>query len=326
MINKLEDIGFYTIDDYRLNRKDIYPAWWRCEMILTDKCNFKCKYCRGLDKKIKGSMNINITIKILHTWFKQGLKNIRFSGGEPTLYKQLPELITECQNHNVERIAISTNGSRDLDYYLNLINKGVNDISISLDSGCCSIGDDICGLPDSGMWNKVVDNIKELSKRTYVTLGMVFTEDNINECLDIIKFADSLGASDIRVIPSAQYNKVLIKLSKLEDDIINKYSILKYRINNIRNETNVRGIKEGEFSRCWLGKDDMAVAGKYFFPCIIYLREGGKPCGEITNNLWEERQEWITNHDPYKDKICRENCLDVCIEYNKRYERRKTND
>lgn len=30
----------------------------------------------------------------------------------------------------------------------------------------------------------------------------------------------------------------------------------------------------------------------------------------------KEREEWFKNHDTHGDKICRENCLDVCVDYN----------
>lgn len=36
-----------------------------------------------------------------------------------------------------------------------------------------------------------------------------------------------------------------------------------------------------------------------------------------------ERLEWFKNHDCKKDKICRNNCLDVCIDYNNKYQQFK---
>jgi MoaA/NifB/PqqE/SkfB family radical SAM enzyme len=86
---------------------------------------------------------------------------------------------------------------------------GVNDFSISLDSGCCSVGKKLTGGIE-GAWEKVVDNIREISKISYVTVGMVFTEDNIGTATEDIKFADSLGVADIRIISSSQYQNQLI--------------------------------------------------------------------------------------------------------------------
>jgi MoaA/NifB/PqqE/SkfB family radical SAM enzyme len=244
---------------------------------------------------------------------------VRFSGGEPTIYKYLGNLVSFCKGNQVERIAISTNGSADISLYEDLFNRGVNDFSISLDSGCCSIGDKMAGGV-SGAWERVIETIKYLSKRTYVTVGMVFTEENINQCLEYVLFADSLGVSHIRVIPSAQYNKALSILTKLPEEILNKHKILKYRINNINSGKHVRGLQKNDCNRCWLGLDDMVCVGGYHFPCIIHMREGGDPIGKIGQDIRTQRESWVKNHNCQTDPICIKNCLDVCRDYNNKYE------
>ena len=312
---KLEDIGFYTLSDDRAKNVSINSPLWRCELILTDKCNFKCPYCRGMRDDCTGSFSLKDATSVIDHWTDEGLKNVRFSGGEPMLYPHLNHIVKRCKTRGVERIAISTNGSLSFDRYLKLIDNGVNDISISLDACCAAVGDKMSGGV-KGAWERVVRNIEELSKVTYVTVGMVFTEDNIDDCKESVMFADSLGVSDIRVIPSAQYNKALSKLSSLDADILDKYPILKYRILNVLDGRHVRGIKKNDCHRCWLAMDDMAVAGGYHFPCIIYLREQGKPVGKISENIRAERKAWSESHNSYKDPICRKNCLDVCVDYN----------
>lgn len=316
---KLENIGFYTLSDYRASQTSVNSPLWRCELILTHRCNFRCVYCRGLRDDCRGDIQLIDALDIIDLWASQGLKNIRFSGGEPTLYPDLKELIHKCKFHKMEHIAISTNGSNFLKYYQDLIKEGVNDFSISLDSGCCSVGDVMAGGIKNS-WNKVTDNIKSLAKETYVTLGMVFNEFNINDCLESVLYADSLGVSDIRVIPSAQYNHALNRLSNLPESILNKYPILKYRINNIKNGISVRGIQDKDTHKCYLALDDMAIAGKYHFPCIIYMREMGNPIGKINPNLRYEREDWVNKHDTHLDNICKGNCLDVCVSYNNKVE------
>ena len=199
--------------------------------------------------------------------------------------------------------------------YDRLLEAGVNDFSISLDSGCCSIGDKLTG-GIKGAWDHVVNTIAYLSSKTYVSVGMVFTPENIDTCVNDVIFADSLGVSDIRVIPSAQYNAALTKLAKLPEYILLKYPILRYRINNIIKGRHTRGIKKKDTNKCYLAMDDMAVAHGYHFPCIIHLREGGEPIGKVTDNIRNDRAEWIKKHDSKKDPICLKNCLDVCIDYN----------
>jgi hypothetical protein len=99
-------------------------------------------------------------------------------------------------------------------------------------------------------------------------------------------------------------------------EIRSKHPILNYRLKNFEKGLGVRGIGEKYNHRCPLVIDDIAVAGDYHFPCIIYLREQGDPIGTINPNMRQERIKWFTSHNTYEDKICGKNCLDVCTAYN----------
>lgn len=313
---KLEDIGFYTLSDYRAEHASPRSPLWRCELVLTDNCNFKCAYCRGLKDDCKEELPLEYAKNIVNYWADEGLKNIRFSGGEPTLYKGLRELISLSFYRGIERIALSTNGSASLTYYKDLLRYGVNDFSISLDACCGAFGDEISGVKNS--WDKVVKNIEALSKLTYVTVGIVLTEENISQAKDIIEFAHGLGVADIRVIPSAQYNKNMSSVSEIKQEILDAHPILKYRINNLLAGKDVRGLKETDCNKCPLVLDDMAISGNYHFPCIIYMREHGQAIGKTDNleQIRKDRYSWYINHDTFTDPICQKNCLDVCVQYN----------
>ncbi len=311
---KLEDIGFYTLSDKRAKNISIESPIQRMEIILTDRCNLRCPYCRGLKPELQGEYDFESVLEAINYGVANGLKNIRFSGGEPTFYYGLLDLIDICKRKGLEHIALSTNGSNHIIYYEILMEAGVNDFSISLDAGCCAVGETMTG-GNSGAWAKASEAIKYLSKQTYVTVGVVFNELNYKTALETIIYIDSLKPSDIRIISSAQYNQILLSLVNLPQEIINKYSILKYRINNI-NKRNIRGLRSTDSSKCYLVQDDLAIAQMYHFPCIIYLREGGDPIGKINKYFRAERFEWFKNHNSFEDRICKNNCLDVCIEFN----------
>jgi len=310
---KLEEIGFYTLEDERAKRTSLFSPYWRCELVLTDVCNFRCPYCRGVKKELQGSMSFGDALKTVDFWCESNLKNIRFSGGEPTLWPGILDLVSFSRNKGVQRIAISTNGSAEFSLYKKLFEKGVNDFSISLDACCASTGEIMSG---TDAWNHVTDNIRQLSKLTYVTIGVVLTRENVGELDRIINFAsDDLGVSDIRIIPAAQWNEPL-KID-IHPEILQRHPILRYRIRNFQSGRHVRGIKETDSHQCPLVMDDMAVMAGYHFPCIIYLREHGDPIGRI-DDRWPrlDRFSWFQKYDTFEDPICRKNCLDVCIDYN----------
>lgn len=108
-------------------------------------------------------------------------------------------------------------------------------------------------------------------------------------------------------------------LKELDEELLDKYPILKYRVNHFKNGINVRGIKNTDFNRCALVLDDSVIAGKFHFSCVIAMREGAKPIGEVGPNMREERKKWFETHNTFEDPICKRCCLDVCIDYNNKY-------
>ena len=317
----LENIGFYTLSDFRAAQTSQSSPLWRCEMLLTDRCNFSCPYCRGMRKDCCGDLPLEKSMCILQDWINDGLKNLRFSGGEPTLYSGLPDLVHMAKVGGVDRIAISTNGSANFQYYQRLLNNGVNDFSISLDGCCVADVEKMSGGSYYG--SRVIDNIRNLAKETYVTVGVVLAKENVSDVANIVNFADSLGVADIRIITAAQDNGLPLQLAKISEEVLLRHPILKYRVENLKCGRTLRGIGENDCSQCHLAKDDMAVAGKWHFPCIIYLREGGNPIGEIGPNMRQERINWSERTDRKLDPICSQNCLDVCVDYNNKVNRLK---
>lgn len=311
----LNKIGFYTLTNDRVKNLDWNSPIARAEIILTDRCNLKCPYCRGLLPILQGDMSKKEALHFLKILITNGVKNIRFSGGEPTLCPFLDELVWTCKLGKLEHIAISTNGTADRFLYKYLMTLGVNDFSISLDAGCCSIGKVMTG-GNGEAWDKAVDTIKYLSKYVYVTVGTVFNELNYQSAQETVEFIDSLSPGDIRIISSAQYNQALSFVARIPTSIASKYPILSYRINNFLSMRSMRGIKEDDSKRCYIVLDDLAIANRYHFPCIIYMREQGSPIGEMNESFRDDRIQWFKKHNTHEDRICKENCLDVCIDHN----------
>lgn len=331
MTQALEQIGFYTLTDHRAAQTSATSPLWRCELILTGKCNFTCPYCRGVED---GNMSWDHAAFVVKMWGAHGLKNVRFSGGEPTMWhvrdadgnkRSLVDLVALAKSVGIERIAISTNGSIKTEFYDRLVEAGVNDFSISLDSCCAETGDKMAG-DKPGAWHKVVNNIRHLAKKTYVTVGVVFTPDNIAEFKETVEFADSLGVADIRILSSAQWNQAFHDIG-FAPALLDRHPILNYRMSHFAGERHVRGLKDSDVRRCPLMLDDMVILGGHHYPCVINMRELGRPIGKVDFTLSpeeaiakirQERLAWARTQDTHANPICKKNCLDVCIDYNTR--------
>lgn len=317
----LKEIGFYTLSDERARNVSDTSQMQRCEMIITEYCNFRCPYCRGLSDDIYGfrkikQLSLDEIKRNIDLWCEgMPLKNIRFSGGEPTLHPHIREAVSYTREKGVERIAISTNGSNKLSLYKELIDLGCNDFSISLDACCADDGDKMAGGV-KGSWDVVVKNIEDIAKLTYVTVGVVLTPENIDKTIDTIRFAHALGVDDIRIISSSQWNQPIPRLNEVEDEIVRAHPILKYRIAHFAEGVNVRGIVPTDTNRCSIVLDDSVIAGNFHFPCVIYMREQGSPIGKVGPGMRADRKKWHEEHDTHADPICKKNCLDVCRDHN----------
>lgn len=314
---KLEDIGFYTLSDERAATSSASSPMQRCELVLTDRCNFSCRYCRQQREECRGSLPFDQAKQTLDLWCDDGLRNLRFSGGEPTLHPRLAELVAHARARGVQRVAISTNGSANWSTYQALLDAGANDFSVSLDACCSSTADTMANRLN--VFGTITDTIRRLAQQTYVTAGVVLTDDNYGELRRIVQLAHELGCADIRLISAAQWDVVLEAASTIPQSLLDAHPILSYRVANIRNGRGVRGMGCDDCNQCHLAKDDSIVAGSWHFPCIIHFREGGEPIGEVGPHMRAERVEW-SETDRYSDPICQANCLDVCVDYNNRAE------
>ncbi len=317
---KLENIGFYTLSNSRaLNVSGVSPMK-RCELILTDKCNFKCPYCRGL--KNKGDLDPDEARETLRLWCDDGLESVRFSGGEPLTYPTLRDLVAYCKKRGVVNIAVSSNGSYPMEDYYSLIRCGVNDFSISLDACCSAFGDKMAGV--AGKWERVTRNIVDIANLVYTTVGVVLTNETVATICRVVEFAHGLGVQDIRIIPAAQEgngNEELIRQVELiPQEILNAHPILAYRVANIKQGVPIRGIQEFDTHTCYLPLDDSVVSGGFHYPCVIYMREQGEPIGKVGRYMRGERVAWAVQHDTHTDPICQKNCLDVCVAHNNKCE------
>ncbi len=84
-------------------------AW----LTVNRACNFRCKWCYGQSTQfdIKDTMDVGLAKKLVDCVAEAGVKRINFIGGEPTLWKDLFEIITYCKENKITT-GLITNGSR----------------------------------------------------------------------------------------------------------------------------------------------------------------------------------------------------------------------
>jgi cyclic pyranopterin phosphate synthase len=109
-----------------------------CRISVTDRCNFRCVYCRSADPEN------HVAERELLTWeeFERlarvlvglGIQKIRVTGGEPLVRQGVEEFIAYLHGLGVRDLSMTTNGHLLVDHCDGLVRAGINRINISLDS------------------------------------------------------------------------------------------------------------------------------------------------------------------------------------------------
>jgi len=104
---------------------------------VTPRCNFRCTYCDPLGvghKDPVGTVSVRDVDNVVRAAVGLGMTSVRFTGGEPLLRKELPQMIENARHAGLQDVAITTNASllkRRLD---ELLEAGLHRINISLDA------------------------------------------------------------------------------------------------------------------------------------------------------------------------------------------------
>jgi cyclic pyranopterin phosphate synthase len=122
-----------------------------------------------------------------------------FSGGEPTLRKDLPMLVKYAKAQGLSHIEVQSNGKMYVykDYCRKLVDSGVNNFVISLHSHKEDVHDKIVGVP--GTFRQAKEGIKNLNDLGQaVKINIVLTKFNYAHLEDFVKFLLDYDISEIR--------------------------------------------------------------------------------------------------------------------------------
>jgi GTP 3',8-cyclase len=105
---------------------------------VTPRCNYHCTYCDPLGEshpEPRGVLSVRDVDHFVKASALLGLDAARFTGGEPLLRKELPEMMANARDTpGVKDIALTTNGTLFRRRHKELLEAGLNRINISLDA------------------------------------------------------------------------------------------------------------------------------------------------------------------------------------------------
>lgn len=272
-------------------------SYWTPKVILielTKDCPLKCKHCYA-NAGSGDSISYELLMKICKESIKLGIDNIRFTGGEPFLYKDLDKIVNYLCDNNV-RIDIYTSGVINTEYVYNIIEKlnNVNgSLQVSID-GLKETHEKIRGI--NGCFDKSIEFIKrakELNAKIAVAVSII--NQNFEEIDQLIKLLKSIKVDKVRLglVSNQGRSKDNFGLLSYKDNInidlwrkklSTKYSDSTFSI-EISEESTIKK-RENIDTSCGMGYELLKISPNGFiFPCIL-----------SEDSIWDLNKSTIKNY------------------------------
>jgi radical SAM protein with 4Fe4S-binding SPASM domain len=172
-----------------------YSAPLRMDMALTFRCPNNCIHCYAGGPHETAELNTAQWIEVIDRLSQIGVFIVTFTGGEPTLREDLPELLQYAQNKGMVT-GLITNGRKlkDKEYVKTLEKAGLDFVQVTLESHKPKIHDLMTAV--EGSWKETVVGIKNaVRSQIYVTTNTTLSKYNAPDFLRTIDYVNELGVA-----------------------------------------------------------------------------------------------------------------------------------
>lgn len=172
-------------------------APYRMDLAITYRCNNDCAHCYNGRPRQYPELSTKEWFTILDHLWELGIPHIVFTGGEPTLRDDLPELIHHAEQ-NGQITGLNSNGRklRDKAYLQKLIDAGLDHVQITLESHDPAIHDEMVRHP--GAWQETVEGIRNaVQSQLYVMTNSTMLKNNSPYMDKTLEFLADLGLKTV---------------------------------------------------------------------------------------------------------------------------------
>jgi radical SAM protein with 4Fe4S-binding SPASM domain len=293
------------------------------EIALTYRCQNRCDFCyasspyRGADVPEMDLDQVKTVIGKI--WNEAQVPTISFTGGEPTLRDDLPDMVRHASGLGM-RTNLITNGIRcaDRDFVKALADAGLRSAQVSLESHRTDIHDAITG--NAGSHEKTVRGIENLKGAgIYTHTNTTICSKNREFLKELITFVhESFG------FPYLSMNMIIATgIARDNDNVRIGYATIGEIINPLIDYCEVLGIKFVWYSptpycmfnpvdrnlgskscACISGLLSVNPAGEVL-PCSSYNRGVGSLLKRSFRYLWNSDQALYWRERRYTPPVCR---------------------
>jgi len=169
-----------------------YSAPLRMDLALTFRCQNDCVHCYAGGPHETLELSTAQWKSVIDKLSEIGVFIVTFTGGEPTLREDLPELLLYAQNKGMVTGLIS-NGRRLKDEaFVEVLEKsGLDFVQVTLESHKPQVHDKITGA--TGSWKETVEGIRNaVNSQIYVSTNTTLNKQNAADFLTTIDFIKGL--------------------------------------------------------------------------------------------------------------------------------------
>ncbi|MCW4009635.1 MAG: radical SAM protein [Candidatus Bathyarchaeota archaeon] len=170
-----------------------YTAPLRMDMALTFRCQNNCIHCYTGGPQETPELNTQQWKEAIDRLSDVGVFILTFTGGEPTLRNDLPELLLYAENKGMVTGLITNGRNLKNKAYVDKLEKaGLDFVQVTLESHKPEVHDLMTAT--SGSWKETVEGIRNaVNSQIYVTTNTTLSKHNAASFLDTIDFIKGLG-------------------------------------------------------------------------------------------------------------------------------------
>lgn len=172
-------------------------APYRMDLALTYRCNNDCLHCYNARPRSYPEMDTAQWKRVIDKLWNLSIPHVVFTGGEPTLREDLPELIAYAQNKG-QIAGINTNGRRlsDPAYVQKLVAAGLDHVQITLESHDPDIHDSM--VARKGAWKQTVAGIQNtVQSKLYMMTNTTMLQANSPYMSKTLDFLADMGVPTV---------------------------------------------------------------------------------------------------------------------------------
>ncbi len=197
----LEPNGACPVCDLNLETTAPFSAQlsapYRMDLAITYRCNNNCSHCYNARLRTFPEMSADQWKKAIDKIWSLRIPHVVFTGGEPTLYRDLPELVAYAEETGLIT-GLNTNGRKlaDQDYLDSLINAGLDHVQITLESHDAAIHDRMVNA--KGAWEETVAGLKNvIASKLYIMTNTTLLTHNRGSLEQTLHFLGEIGVPTV---------------------------------------------------------------------------------------------------------------------------------